>query len=63
MDRRLADYRLASFRRDYRRLAGRWLESEGNDYCARTNRGSLKRRLLVISIRLPFLAALFQSEE
>jgi hypothetical protein len=62
MDRRLADFRLARFRRDYRRLAGRWLETEGNDCCAGTNRGSLKLRLLVISSRIPLLAALFQGE-
>jgi hypothetical protein len=63
MDRRLADYRLAIFRRDYRRRAGRRVETEGDHFCARINCGSLKRRLLVILSRLPFLAALFQGQE
>jgi hypothetical protein len=61
MDRRMADYRLASFRRHHRRLAGRWLETEDDHYGPGIDRGSLKRCLLVISSRLPILAALFKT--
>jgi hypothetical protein len=63
MDRRMADYKLARFRRDHRRLSWRWLETEDELYppsnCIEINCGFLKRQRLVLSNRLSVLAALF----